>query len=289
MTEEKESVFAVDGASMQKISVIVPAYNTGKYIPECLDSVIAQTFKNFEIVCIDDGSSDDSLLVFKDYANKDIRIRVISQKNTGVVAARNNAISIARGVYIFPLDSDDMIAPECLEVLYKIITNSNNVVVCPGGRYFGMENSALILPKLTKWNMYNCRNGIHNSSLYPKKFWEKYGGYDRAFDAGLEDFDFWLNFIDDKQQIIRIPDKLFYYRIKSPDESRNKKVSGELRDVIYSRMAKKHPKIAKYKLISKYTKVLRGILRLFLRWKVTKDGYSCIYIFSMPIYRRKVV
>lgn len=112
-----------------KISVIVPAYGTTPYIPACLDSILAQTFTDIEIICINDGSPDDALKIFHRYARRDTRIRVINQQNLGIVHARNNAIAAARGKYIFPIDSDDMIAPNCLEVLYKIITQTRYDIV----------------------------------------------------------------------------------------------------------------------------------------------------------------
>lgn len=89
---------------MPEISVIVPCYNQEKYIAECLDSVLAQTFKDYEIIVVNDGSIDNSLEVIKRYADKYDCITVIDQKNAGVVAARNTAIERAKGKYIYPLD-----------------------------------------------------------------------------------------------------------------------------------------------------------------------------------------
>src|SRR5690606_20899226 len=88
--------------SMPLVSIIIPVYNTIKYLRECLDSVLLQTYPNIEIVCIDDGSTDNSLLLLKKYASKHSKIKVITQKNAGVVAARNKAIKKAKGTYILP-------------------------------------------------------------------------------------------------------------------------------------------------------------------------------------------
>src|SRR5574344_179901 len=107
--------------STPKISVIVPVYNTEKYLAESLDSVIRQTFKDIEIICVDDGSTDNSSNILSKYAKKDSRIKVISQKNQGVITARNNAIKQAEGDYIYTLDSDDVIDETTLEKSYKAI------------------------------------------------------------------------------------------------------------------------------------------------------------------------
>jgi len=260
------------------VSVIVPAYNTEKYIKECLDSLLAQTFKDFEAICIDDGSTDKSLSIFNEYAARDPRIEVLSQKNQGVVAARNNAIAAAHGEYIFPLDSDDMIAPDCLESLYNFITANDYAVVGSSARYFGELKKGKIYCdplKPTRWSMYRLANGLYSSAMYPKKLWEKYGGYDHLFDKGLEDYDFWLNFLDDGKKIIRLPERLFYYRQKSVEESMHQQVheNKELHDELFAILRRKHPKIIKYRLLYRIIKIPLSMLRFFFHWKVSEHGF----------------
>ena len=94
---------------MPKISVIVPIFNVEKYLKECLESIINQTFKDIEIICINDGSTDNSLDILNQYAEKDNRIKVITQSNQGLSAARNTGIKYANGEYISFIDSDDYI------------------------------------------------------------------------------------------------------------------------------------------------------------------------------------
>ena len=89
---------------MPKISIIIPIYNVEKYLRRCLDSVIQQTFTDFEIICINDGSPDNSLHILEDYASKDNRIKIITQKNQGLSIARNNGLKIAQGDYIYFLE-----------------------------------------------------------------------------------------------------------------------------------------------------------------------------------------
>lgn len=97
------------------ISVIIPVYQAQAYLPFCLNSILAQTFSDFEVLCVNDGSRDDSAAILADYAARDARIRVITQENKGVSAARNAALRQARGDYITFLDSDDMWHPRYLE------------------------------------------------------------------------------------------------------------------------------------------------------------------------------
>lgn len=101
-----------------KVSVIIPVYNVEKYLAQCLDSVINQTLKDIEIICVDDGSPDNSGKILDEYAARDARIRVIHQKNAGQGVARNVAMQIAKGEYIQFLDSDDWLAPNACEILY---------------------------------------------------------------------------------------------------------------------------------------------------------------------------
>lgn len=116
---------------MQKISIIIPVYNVEQYLSGCLDSVLAQTYQNFEAVCINDGSLDNSLAILEEYAQKDERIKIISQKNKGLSGARNTGLDNASGDYIFFLDSDDYLHPQTLELLLQAIFKDNaNLAVC---------------------------------------------------------------------------------------------------------------------------------------------------------------
>ena len=99
-----------------KITVIIPVYNVEKYLRKCLDSVINQTYTNLEIICVDDGSPDNSGAILDEYAQKDSRITVIHQENAGVSAARNRGLDIATGEYIAFVDSDDWLEPQCYEL-----------------------------------------------------------------------------------------------------------------------------------------------------------------------------
>ena len=103
-------------SAMPKVSVIIPVYKVEKYLPACLDSVRAQTFQDWEAICVNDGSPDNCGEILAEYAAKDPRIKVITQTNQGLSMARNNALKHAKGEYILFLDSDDFICPHLLEI-----------------------------------------------------------------------------------------------------------------------------------------------------------------------------
>ena len=103
-----------------KVSVIVPVYNVEKYLKDCLDSVVNQTLEDIEIICVNDGSTDNSLAILEDYAEKDSRIKIITQENKGLGGARNTGLYHANGEYISFIDSDDWIEPNTFEELYNM-------------------------------------------------------------------------------------------------------------------------------------------------------------------------
>lgn len=108
-----------------EISIIIPVYNKAEYIGDCLNSLLRQDFADFEIVCIDDGSTDNSGAICDQQAADDNRIRVIHTENGGVTAARRKGVEAARGKYIVFVDADDMLLPDALKTLHKAITGTN--------------------------------------------------------------------------------------------------------------------------------------------------------------------
>ena len=122
-TNLPEDLYAqVFSSSYPAISIIVPAYNMARYLPECLDSVLNQTLKNIEILCVDDGSTDDTLDILNHYAANDSRIKVIHQENKGLAGARNTALEKATGLFIQCLDADDYLEPDTCECVYTYMT-----------------------------------------------------------------------------------------------------------------------------------------------------------------------
>lgn len=143
-----------------KISVIVPVYNVEKYIRKCIESIINQTFKDIEIIIVNDGTKDNSIKIAEEYLS-DKRIKIVNKENGGVSSARNYGLEAAKGEYIFFMDADDYIEENMLEILYKD-SNSNDIVIC--NNYDHYEESKTY--KIRKKN--NCIKGVEEQGIY---FW----------------------------------------------------------------------------------------------------------------------
>lgn len=197
---------------MPIVSIIVPCYNQGHYLSETLNSVLVQTYSDWECIIINDGSSDNTEKVAKEYCAKDSRFFYIFQDNQGVVAARNNAIRESHGKYILPLDGDDIIHSQYLEkAIEKIEKDINLKLICCECEYIGDKSGRIDLPKfsleqLTKRNCFVC------TSLFRKKDFDRIGGYNSNMNMGLEDWDFWLSLLEKGGKVYKIPEVMFYYR-----------------------------------------------------------------------------
>ena len=276
---------------MPKISVIIPIYNTGKYLTECLDSVIQQTFSDIEIICINDGSPDNSQKILEKYAKHDSRIQVITQKNLGVVIARNNGIAHATGDFIFPLDSDDVITPDCLEKLYNKITSSKYRVVMCNAVTFGKINRFFPQPRLNKFEMYGYHECCIISALFYRQDFIKFGGYCTDFNGySGDDMDYWLHYIDNNIPMVRIPDVLFLYRAKEESEStwRNYNAQESRRRYEYKEklLRMRHPKMKPWAFLYRF---LHNKFCRFFYCVVEKNGKQKIRILKeikIPISRK---
>ena len=114
------------------ISVIVPVYNVAEYLSRCVDSILAQSYENLQIILVDDGSTDDSGKICEEYAKKDARIQVIHQNNGGLSSARNAGLDLASGEYIGFVDSDDWIEPEMYAEMLARMEKYDAQLVCAG-------------------------------------------------------------------------------------------------------------------------------------------------------------
>ncbi len=143
---------------LPKVSVIIPVYNTGKYLGDCLDSIVNQTLGEIEIICVNDGSQDNSLDILSQYAKKDERFTIVDQPNGGQSRARNHALSIARGEYIYFMDSDDRLALNALEELVERASDRNLDVLFFDGTCFYDDDSEELAKKVQNYNRSYNRN-----------------------------------------------------------------------------------------------------------------------------------
>lgn len=142
------------------ISVIIPVYNVEKYLHRCLDSVIAQTYQNLEIICVDDGSIDESGRICNQYAVRDARIKVIHQENQGLSAARNRGLDAADGEYIAFVDSDDYILEGMYKkMLDKLLDYSVDLCVCQW-QYEFSDGMQVVKKKNIDPTIYGCKTSL---------------------------------------------------------------------------------------------------------------------------------
>lgn len=196
------------------VSVIVPLHNMRHYLEECIDSAASSTYSNIEIVVVDDGSTDDSLVLAYALAEKWKRrcpVIVIHQQNKGVSAARNTAIANSRGTFILPLDGDDKIAPDFIEkAVSELIKDSQVTVVVPKAELFGEKSGEWVLPEFSL-KLLARKNIVCATALYRKTDWENAGGYCEGFN-GFEDWDFWISMLKNGGRVVKLDSIGFYYR-----------------------------------------------------------------------------
>jgi glycosyltransferase involved in cell wall biosynthesis len=199
---------------MPKVSVIIPCYNQGEYLADAVDSVLNQTFTDFEIIIINDGSTDQATISLLAGYEKP-KTRIIHTPNRGLASARNTAISEAQGEYILPLDADDRIGKHYLQSAAAILDNDDQIgiVYCLAEK-FGAVQDKWELPEFTPLKLLRD-NLIFCSALYRKQDWVSIGGYNQNMRYGWEDWNFWLSMIEIGKKVIRIPEVMFFYRVNS--------------------------------------------------------------------------
>lgn len=221
-----------------KISVIVPAYNYGNYLGECLDSVLFQTYSNWECIIVDNGSTDNTAEVAKAYTKNDQRFKYVLTEQNGVSFARNKAAELSVGEFILPLDADDKIAPGLLEKAENVLRKNKDVkVVYCDAMLFGASKGKWILPDYSLKNLL-VENSIFCTALFRKSDFNTAGGYNLNMREGFEDWDFWIRMLKDGSKIYKIPEVLFYYRIKAA--SRNSQLDREKQLILRRRIVENH-------------------------------------------------
>ena len=199
------------------LSVVIPYYNMGPYLADCLESIFQSSYKDIEIIIINDGSTDAASI---DQLNKAATgtqyVKVIHQPNKGLVAARNHGATMANGKYLAFLDADDMVAPAYYEkAIHALKRNKNAFFAGSWVRYF--ENSNMVWPAFTPQPPYALVHNTVNSSglVYKKKAFLAGGMNDKKLLYGLEDFESVVNMLHNGLNGIILPEVLFYYRVRT--------------------------------------------------------------------------
>ena len=222
---------------MPQVSVIVTSYNLGAYLGETLRSVSCQTFTDWECLVVDNGSSDNSLVVAREFAAGDPRFRVEEwTEERGVASARTRGLELACGRYILFLDADDLLSERYMEDAVAALEADPELTLVYGqAQRFGMQSS-WDLPPFSMETML-ARNCLYVSCFFPKRLAVP---FDTAFVNGYEDWDFWLTLLEaeDNPKVLQLPYVCFHYRTRP--RSRNRGVTDEALTDIRRRLWEKH-------------------------------------------------
>lgn len=197
-----------------EVSIVVPCYNHAKYLGEALQSILDQTYKNWECIIVNDGSPDDTENVAKEWCAKDARFNYLYKENGGLSNARNYGIKNAKGKYILTLDADDKFEPTFIEKAQKILLNNQEIgIVCSWGYRFIEERTfGLFKPNGNTLKDFLFFNSGIASSLFRKECWEKTKGYDENMKFGYEDWEFYISVCKLGWKVHAIQEPLFFYR-----------------------------------------------------------------------------
>ncbi len=227
------------------ISIVIPCYKQAEFLPEAVESVLAQTFTDWELVIVDDGSPDATGQVADELArlHPERHIRVVRQANAGLARARNAGIEKTRGSYVLPLDADDRIAPTMLERAYRLLEEQPGIAIAYADhRRFGGADGVIQMAEFNP-TILPAVNYLGYCSLYRREVWEAVGGYNPNMVYGYEDWDFWVGAVERGYVARRIPEPLFEYRVREGSMYSDALVhDAELRD----QMSRNHPSVYRW-------------------------------------------
>ncbi|MGE7020683.1 glycosyltransferase family A protein [Solibacillus cecembensis] len=257
---------------MCKVTVIMPCYNDGEFIEESIASVLNQTYKNIELIIINDGSTDEKTNTILGNISNPL-IKVLNTKNIGPSAARNFGIKVSTGKYILPVDADDKIHSVYIEeCVNQLETNSDVGIVYCFAELFGEQKGRWDLPEYTFESML-LDNIIFVTSMFRKKDWERVGGFNENLIHGMEDYDFWLSILELNREVIQLKEVYFFYRIKKVSRTTKFSDNSSIVKDTYKTLYLNHPKLYE-KYYKEYAMILRDSLieQIYINKKLTDFG-----------------
>ena len=271
------------------VSVIIPVYNMEQYLSETIDSVLASDYPQFEVIVMNDGSTDHSLQIAQNYANKDSRVKVFSSENKGVCEARNFAISQATSEFIFPMDADNIVTPDFIRKAVSVITQDKDVkAVVPRADFIGDRTGEWKLPPFSL-KLLARKSIIDTCALYRKTDWERTGGYCKEIIA-REDWEFWVSVLKDGGKVVKTDSICLHYRIRN---SSKRVTDRQLKKHVINVLNKRHPEFFERELGGPlryqrtWSRVYNKIYRFFhpRRVFIHKDFADCTnFIKVLPVY-----
>ena len=291
------------GDSKELISIIVPIYNTDCYLRQCLDSIINQSYKNFEVLLVNDGSVDDSAMICKEFAEKDSRIRYFEKENGGVSSARNLGLKNVKGNYITFVDSDDWIEENYLEVLYNALKENEVDVAISTHKDFNMDDNLYYLPFYSEEQLHTLDIGKvsrdeflelfpelsslnHDFNCAVSKLFKADVVKNLLFDESInygEDLDFFFNLYLKVSSVYYVNQPTYIYRQHQTSASNNCLESHAISEIrIYEKILKKIMElhIPNNRYIEKFKIILYFRLSQFPDSQVLKSYESFISVMS---------
>lgn len=223
------------------VSIIIPCYNVEKFVSECLNSVLRQTVDCWEAICVNDGSSDRTEAIIRQYMQNDGRVRIVNQVNGGVPRARNRGIHLARGKYLLCLDADDYLAPEYVSVAVDYMESHPACTLFIPKKHTFDSTTRMQLPD-TSGNYSTYRNlllyGQWVTAFFRKEDCERIGGFDEACPI-CEDWEFCIRLLRGEKNVFISEQELYYYR-KNGNPNALTKQAGKKLDSITTYIFRKH-------------------------------------------------
>lgn len=272
---------------MKLVSIIVPMYNCENTIVELLDSISKQTYMNFEVILVNDGSKDSTLKVIKPITEQDDRFFVYSQENKGAPAARNFGIEKAKGYYLYFCDADDILHEKSLEILVDEIEKENaDIVISNFERFWGSD--IFTKQKVKKYNKFMGKieiekrvffaDPIPGTKLYKKDLVDLYGLKFADVKIG-QDLNFYIKYLLHCKKVKDISSVTYYYRILDGSISRNYKyqnlvdIRSSINDILNEAYRQRDNSDDKYVTIIEYIKLINYVGQLRKMKNIAKDDY----------------
>jgi len=246
--------------NFELISIIIPCFNSGETLDRTINSINNQTWKNKEIIVVNDGSSDKYTLEEIEKLKDNSHIKVLNQENLGLPSARNNGAKHASGNFLYFIDSDDWLELDALELMYKFYKlNNQEGFVFSDIIIEGKINT--IIKKEYNFFEQLFLNQLPYSIFISRENWIKYGGYDEKMKLGYEDWEFNIRLGCHDQYGIRLPKPLFHYNVSD---------SG----MLLSKTSKYHAQIVHYIMNqNKEIYKLRNLFKLWIKWRGKKSSF----------------
>jgi glycosyltransferase involved in cell wall biosynthesis len=262
-----------------KVSVVIPVFNAGKYLQETINSLLAQTYPNIEIIIVNNCSTEDVTIQLLNQLG--VKYKVIESTIQGLAQARNDGIKEATGEFILPLDADDIIKPTFIESCLDLFRQKPVLaLVRTNIELFGAKKGTIIFDEYS-YSTLLARNLMVATSMFKKKDWEKVGGYDNSFNTCFEDWEFWIRLLKNEGKVGTIDETLFNYRIQKGSMMHSLKMNNlkEARKRIWEKHREEYGKYFvdptesfEYKFMEESTANKLGniLTKPFLRFKLMK-------------------